>query len=543
MSETKQGQILYLGAQPAAVTGLLTRGWLLNSVTSFAAARQQLAASPHDVILVQHQLPQVDALAWLASSSQPPVVVLAPAAQPEVAAQALASGAAQYLLYRDETVDPNLLEAILKQAIAQNQRAESLNRAQALAARYRHNLTQLNQAGQTLSSIHNLDQIIEQLLSALVHIVGAAGSSVWLWDEADGQQLVCRAVYHQDAPPALLDLRLNRGEGVAGWVGMHGQPTIVRRTSEDSRFAADIDQQSGFSTISLLAVPIRLHDHILGVLEAVNKNIGEFTHEDLSYAETLSAWAAIAIDNARLVSQLRERSADLLVRNEELDTFGHTVAHDLKNPLGLVTGYAELLSTKWPALSDEERDRCLDGIMTSTNKMERIIEELLVMKGLRDQEITPVPINMAAVLEEAHAHLDHLLNQYDAELILPEQWPVALGHAPWVEQVWVNYISNALKYGGRPPRVEVGATPAGAQIRFWVRDNGPGLSPGEKQRLFEPFTRLPQHKRRSGHGLGLSIVRQIMEKLHGEVEVTSEPGRGSTFSFTLPAARSGDVPA
>ena len=359
----------------------------------------------------------------------------------------------------------------------------------------------------------------------------------------DSEQLVCRAVYHQDAPPALLDLRLNKGEGVAGWVGLHGQPTIVRRTSEDSRFAADIDQQSGYSTISLMAVPIRLPNRILGVLEAVNKKSGEFNHEDLSYAETLAAWAAIAIDNARLVGQLRERSSDLLARNEELDTFGHTVAHDLKNPLGLVTGYAELLNAKWPALSDEERARCLDGILASTNKMERIIEELLVMKGLRDQEVTPVPINMANVLTEAHAHLYHLLNQYQAELILPEQWPVALGHAPWVEQVWVNYISNALKYGGRPPRVEIGATPAGTHIRFWVRDNGPGLTPTERQRLFEPFTRLPQHQRRTGHGLGLSIVHQIVAKLNGTVAVSSEPDRGSTFSFTLPAAQPGDMPA
>ena len=165
------------------------------------------------------------------------------------------------------------------------------------------------------------------------------------------------------------------------------------------------------------------------------------------------------------------------------------------------------------------------------------------MKGLRDQEVTAVPIDMGSVLEEAHAHLDHLLNQYEAKLILPESWPVALGHGPWVEQVWVNYISNALKYGGRPPRVEVGATPAGGHIRFWVRDNGPGLSPGEREKLFQPFTQLHKGKRERGHGLGLSIVQQIMEKLGGQVDVSSEPGQGSTFSFTLPAAQPGDLPA
>jgi signal transduction histidine kinase len=145
---------------------------------------------------------------------------------------------------------------------------------------------------------------------------------------------------------------------------------------------------------------------------------------------------------------------------------------------------------------------------------------------------------MAAIVAEVRSRLADLIQQGKAEMVVPpaEAWPVAWGYAPWVEEVWVNYISNAIKYGGEPPRVELGASvqPDG-MARFWVQDNGRGLSPEEQAKLFMPFTRLGQ-ARVQGHGLGLSIVRRIVERLGGTAGVESEgiPGRGSLFYFTLP---------
>ena len=105
----------------------------------------------------------------------------------------------------------------------------------------------------------------------------------------------------------------------------------------------------------------------------------------------------------------------------------------------------------------------------------------------------------------------------------------------WVEEVWVNYISNALKYGGQPGRVELGAEQVGTHsAMFWVRDYGAGIPREEQVRIFAPFTRLGRSGVK-GYGLGLSIVRRIIETLGGEVGVDSLPGEGSTFWFTLPA--------
>jgi signal transduction histidine kinase len=145
---------------------------------------------------------------------------------------------------------------------------------------------------------------------------------------------------------------------------------------------------------------------------------------------------------------------------------------------------------------------------------------------------------MANIVDEARLRLSDLIEERQAEIVLPEAsaWPVALGHAEWIVEVWVNYFSNAIKYGGQPPCMKLGAEaqPDG-MVRFWARDNGHGLSPEEQARLFTPFTRLNQ-VRAKGHGLGLSIVRRIVEKLGGQVGVESRIGQGSSFFFTLPSA-------
>lgn len=143
---------------------------------------------------------------------------------------------------------------------------------------------------------------------------------------------------------------------------------------------------------------------------------------------------------------------------------------------------------------------------------------------------------MAEVVIQVRERLVFMVEEYKAEIILPRHWPVASGYEPWLEEVWANYISNGLKYGGTPPRLELGATEeADGMIRFWVRDNGPGLLPEKQAVLFTEFIRLSQLQV-EGHGLGLSIVQRIISKLGGRVGVESELGKGSTFYFILPAA-------
>jgi signal transduction histidine kinase len=143
---------------------------------------------------------------------------------------------------------------------------------------------------------------------------------------------------------------------------------------------------------------------------------------------------------------------------------------------------------------------------------------------------------MEQVIEATLMRLADVIEDYDVDIVMPDTWPAAMGYASWVEEIWENYLSNALKYGGEPPRIECGGEVLeNGRVRFWVRDNGPGLTAEEQTKLFDPFVQLSK-VRIKGSGLGLSIVQRIANKLGGEVGVESKLGQGSLFYFILPGA-------
>ena len=235
---------------------------------------------------------------------------------------------------------------------------------------------------------------------------------------------------------------------------------------------------------------------------------------------------------------LRELNAELQTRNEELDAFAHTVAHDLKNPLGVMLGYAELLADDFGAMSADATQKALTAIHRNGRKANDIIGSLLLLASVRKQDVQAEPLDMAHIVDEVLLRLADSIQTSEADLHVLDRlsWPIALGYAPWIEEIWANYVSNAFKYGGPQPRIDLGAArqPDGS-IRFSVRDYGPGLTPEQQARLFAPFERLGQVSVK-GHGLGLSVVRRIADKLGGRAGVDSQPGYGSAFYFTLPAA-------
>jgi signal transduction histidine kinase len=145
---------------------------------------------------------------------------------------------------------------------------------------------------------------------------------------------------------------------------------------------------------------------------------------------------------------------------------------------------------------------------------------------------------MARIVTKVKDRLGYMIKENGAKIDFPEVWPDSIGYGPWIEEVWANYISNAIKHGGRPPCIELGAaTQQDGMVRFWIRDNGPGLPFDDQAHLFTPLGQISRiHK--MGHGLGLSIVLHIVEKLGGQVGVESELGKGCLFFFTLPIGTS-----
>ncbi|HHB93251.1 MAG TPA: hybrid sensor histidine kinase/response regulator [Thioploca sp.] len=233
-------------------------------------------------------------------------------------------------------------------------------------------------------------------------------------------------------------------------------------------------------------------------------------------------------------NELKLKNNELEIKNNELDTFSHTVAHDLKNPLANLISLSDLLMEELSDDVSEQGHICLQHILNSSQKMVSIVNALLLLAKVSKQEVKSTPLDMQDIVYKATQRLDLMIQQYQAELVITDKWPITLGYAEWIEEVWVNYLTNGLKYGGKPPRLEIGTVEDDNTVCFWIKDNGSGLEQESIDKLFTQFTRL--HASVEGHGLGLSIVRHIIEKLGGEVGAKSKLGAGCLFYFTLPKA-------
>lgn len=260
-------------------------------------------------------------------------------------------------------------------------------------------------------------------------------------------------------------------------------------------------------------------------------------------------------DRKQAETMLRNYTRELEARNKELDAFASTVAHDLKTPLVGLVGFSQALTDLGAELSHNEAQDLLQEINRSGMRMSNIVDALLLLASVRRRDQVPLKaLEMGVIADEVIARLTPQIQESGAVVaIQPGAWPQVMGYAPWIEEIWVNYLSNALKYGlspgAVPSRILLGwdlpsqSAAAGASGqpsapgmgRFWVQDWGGGIPKDKQATLFVEFTRL-SHSDTKGHGLGLSIVHRIAQRLDGDAGVESQEGEGSTFWFTLPLA-------
>ncbi|MAU09635.1 MAG: hypothetical protein CL607_07430 [Anaerolineaceae bacterium] len=289
---------------------------------------------------------------------------------------------------------------------------------------------------------------------------------------------------------------------------------------------------------SYLGMPLTSPDGWqMGSLCVVDHEPRAWTDDDIEVLQTLAQSVIAEIQLRHEVMAKEKALADLQHRNEELDAFAHTVSHNLKNPISAIIGWSELnmrYVEKVPKKDVIEGMQYIDGLAHHAND---IISALLLLATVSRDEVELKPLNMYNILDDALARLHPDIEKAKAVIKLPDSssFPSCMGYRQWIEEIWVNYITNALKYGGQPPEIEFGAEQSSDDcVRYWIKDNGEGLQQNELDKLFVPFSRLPNTATVEGHGLGLSIVLRIVEKLGGEVDVTSKIGDGTTFSFTLP---------
>jgi PAS domain S-box-containing protein len=252
--------------------------------------------------------------------------------------------------------------------------------------------------------------------------------------------------------------------------------------------------------------------------------------------------SSLEVDSGRLglafitdISARKMAETKLNKKNQQLDEFAAIVAHDLNSDVSTIVGLSEMLIDSEDDFSDDERREYLQHIATGGRKLSAIIRELLLFARMEKGECESRSLEMEAVIAPAKERLKQQIADAAASIRIDVSSHAAMGYAPWLEEVWFNYISNALKYGGTPPRIEIGSRQENDMVVFWIKDNGPGIAPEDIELVFADDNDA-RKKIVKGNGIGLTIVKRIMEQLSGKAWVSSVPGEGSVFYLSLPSA-------
>jgi signal transduction histidine kinase len=235
-----------------------------------------------------------------------------------------------------------------------------------------------------------------------------------------------------------------------------------------------------------------------------------------------------------LEQQVRDRTKELETANKELESFSYSVSHDLRAPLRAVSGYAIMLKEDYEDSFDAEAKRIIGNIISNVKMMGRLIDDLIAFSRLGKREVARRNVDMKALAE---ACTSELLNGWPEEKfnLVVGDLPSCSGDEDLIRQVWLNLIGNALKYSSRTadPLIEIGSTGNPNEVTWFVRDNGAGFDMKYADKLFKVFQRLHSQEEFEGTGIGLALVRRIIDKHKGRVWAESTPGTGTVFYFTL----------
>lgn len=329
--------------------------------------------------------------------------------------------------------------------------------------------------------------------------------------------------------------------GITGAVASTGAPVLVHDVLRDPRYVAVDDHAR-----SELCVPLRVQEDVVGVLDVESSQPGAFDDSDLVAVTSVADHLASALHNSRLFEEVRAKNRELRASEKNKTEFLAVVAHDLRTPLTSIRSAADLLVT-YRDEPPEVTAEFLAAIRDEAARLGRLVDDFLAYArmeaGILDYEVQEFDLvhvlaHFARVFEGPAAQRGQSI-----ECRAPADLPPVLADPERVAQVVANLLSNANKYSLDGGRIVLSATlvpPEPGQVLGFVRvdvaDSGPGIEENDRERIFQKFVRLDATRDvRGGAGLGLPIARSIVEHLGGRLWFDSQPGAGTTFSFTLPA--------
>jgi len=380
-------------------------------------------------------------------------------------------------------------------------------------------LHQLIEASKIINSTLDLDKLLGLILNAATKSTNADRGTLYLADNIK-KELWSKVLQGTD----MVEIRLPIGKGLAGYVAETGETINIPDTYADPRFNPDIDKRSGYHTYNMLCMPLKNKDgKIIGVFQLLNKKQGSFDSEDISFIDAFSAHASVAIENARMAQEM--------VQNERLSAVGRmasVIIHDIKNPMGTLRVYAQVMKKK---SGNEEASKLADDMIHQVDRFVNMTQEILdFTRGVSATNFKE--FEFFDVMNSVLNFIEKDLEKNKITLVKNTQFKgtVRLDQDKMV-RVFYNIASNARDAMSEGGSLTVTTTKHDGYVRIDFTDTGSGMPDEVKNHIFEPFM---SYGKKHGTGLGMAIVKKVIDDHNGKIEIESAVDKGTIISIYLP---------
>ncbi|MDQ1261275.1 MAG: Histidine kinase [Euryarchaeota archaeon] len=474
-------------------------------------------SSDPDLILSDFNLPQFDAfLALQLMQDQKrdiPFIVISGAITEDVAVEFMKRGASDYLL-KDRMA--RLGQAVVRALEQRELREEKRRNREILRKEYERRKESEEQLAHIIDFLPDATFVIDcagKVIAwnrAIEEMTGAAK------DEVIGKKGFAHAIpFYGNARPILIDL--------------------IFMDRKDIEKEYDFVLRKGDQLMAEVFVPLLYKGrgaYLWGIAAPIYDSKGNMVGAIESIRDIT--------ERKQIEEALLKTSEDLARSNADLVQFAYVASHDLQEPLRTITSFVQLLQKRYHGKIDPDADEFIDFIVGGTKRMQQLIDDLLTYSRVNTRRGSLSHMKIEGVLQKAMQNLRYVLEEFKGTVIY-EEMPSIVADEPQMTQLFQNLIGNALKFHGEEaPRVKISAVRKGNDWVFSVKDNGIGIDPQYKDRIFEIFQRLHTREEYSGTGIGLAIAKKIVERHGGRIWVDSEPGKGAIFSFSVPAMADGD---
>lgn len=424
------------------------------------------------------------------------------------------------ILKSNNIIQLNILKAVTKRLRTADQTiVHELDRTVEISKQHINKLNTLIDAAKSVNSTLDLDKLLDIILETAIKSIVADRGTLYVVDELKGE-IWSKALRGTE----VIEIRLPLGKGLAGYVAKTGEIVNIPDAYNDPRFNPEVDKKTGYRTNNMLTMPMRNRDgKIIGVFQMLNKKGGPFTPQDEEFLNALSIHASIAIENARMAQEM--------VNNERLSAVGRmasTIIHDIKNPMSTLRVYAQVMKKK---SGNEEASKMADEMIHQVDRFVNMAQEILdFSKGVSATNMEEVDFEdiMEGVL--LFIEKDLTKNNIKLDKKLTFKGKVKLDQDKMV-RVFYNIASNARDAMPSEGTLTVTTEDIGGFVKIEFTDTGTGMPEEVKRKVFEPFV---TYGKKHGTGLGMSIVKKVIDDHKGKIEIDSELGKGTTIRMMIP---------